>query len=43
MQLFIDEFVTKIAEAYPPPGESLPPRYARSQSPQTPPQMADFN
>ncbi|MEI7865457.1 MAG: DUF2341 domain-containing protein [Chthoniobacterales bacterium] len=27
MQVFIDEFVTKIAEAYPPPGEGLPPRY----------------
>jgi biopolymer transport protein ExbB len=28
MHVFIDEFVTKIAEAYPPPGEGLPPRYA---------------
>lgn len=28
MQLFIDEFVTKVAEAYPPPGETLPPRFA---------------
>ena len=27
MQVFIDEFVTKIAEAYPPPGEGLPPRF----------------
>jgi biopolymer transport protein ExbB len=44
MQLFIDEFVTKIAEAYPPPGESLPPRYAKSRSTQTPPpEMAELN
>ena len=28
MQVFIDEFVTKMAEAYPPPGEGLPPRFA---------------
>jgi biopolymer transport protein ExbB len=27
MQVFIDEFVTKIAEAYPPPGEGLPSRF----------------
>jgi biopolymer transport protein ExbB len=30
MQVFIDEFVTKIAEAYPPPGEGLPPRFVPS-------------
>ena len=38
MQTFIDEFVTKIAEAYPPPGEGLPPRFARKSAP--PPQSA---
>lgn len=44
MQLFIDEFVTKIAEAYPPPGEALPPRFARNQQPPTPaPEMAELN
>ncbi|MBU6295624.1 MAG: DUF2341 domain-containing protein [Planctomycetes bacterium] len=30
MQVFIDEFVTKIAEAYPPPGEGLPPHFLPS-------------
>jgi len=28
MHMFIDEFVTKVAEAYPPPGEAPPPRFA---------------
>ncbi len=32
MHVFIDEFVTKIAEAYPPPGEGLPPRYVPSKT-----------
>lgn len=44
MQLFIDEFVTKVAEAYPPPGESLPPRFAPpsagSATPETEPALA---
>jgi biopolymer transport protein ExbB len=35
MQMFIDEFVTKVAEAYPPPGEALPPRFV------PPPPVAD--
>jgi len=40
MQVFIDEFVTKIAEAYPPPGEGLPPRFA---PPENEPVAANLN
>ena len=40
MQVFIDEFVTKIAEAYPPPGEGLPPRFA---PPDNDPAVANLN
>lgn len=40
MQMFIDEFVTKVAEAYPPPGEAPPPRYAAAMMPPPPPRAA---
>lgn len=40
MQVFIDEFVTKMAEAYPPPGEGLPPRFA---PPSNEPAVANLN
>ena len=40
MQVFIDEFVTKMAEAYPPPGEGLPPRFA---PPSNEPAAANLN
>ena len=40
MQVFIDEFVTKMAEAYPPPGEGLPPRFAQ---PSNEPAAANLN
>jgi len=36
MQMFIDEFVTKVAEAYPPPGEAPPPRYVTEMPPPPP-------
>lgn len=43
MQTFIDEFVTKIAEAYPPPGEGLPPRFARKPAPGPEAALAELN
>ncbi|MFZ4483325.1 MAG: DUF2341 domain-containing protein [Chthoniobacterales bacterium] len=43
MQVFIDEFVTKIAEAYPPPGEGLPPRFTPPSPTGDEPLLANTN